>query len=501
MTTHTQVTTVATTPLAKWLYPVWYQNKMAKWRRGETDKDGNPIASPSSTDDADAEDAARKLNSAEIRRLLVYLRLDSLPSLFTLVALLGAHKKDGQDATTAAAQDDKDTSNSLEAPPARNGGVQRRPLEVHGLRMLELTERTSSVMQVTEGEEYYSERDPVVNAFRTFSRLNDVAVSGRVAIVPTASYADTLMKQASEIASDFVLVPWSEFGSISEETSVLDVLPSAHERFTGRAHLEFVNHVLAANSICNTGIFINNGLGGAGEKRPLLKRTKSALSVHSQKGDPATLPIKDKSHQLFVPFLGGVDDRVALRFALRLAQNPNATLTVAYFTWASAHDSGDDVSIPSKAYDGRGVSPEGKGVHVRAAAEEEEEEMDEKAAAAAAAEGPTPRDLALLSALQHSQPTNLQGRVTVIEVHVTRGTAVAEAVAKAKTIVGAHPKNSGDIVVVGRTHAALGEDTSVTEIGGNELAKTVGLVGERLVSGGVKASLLVIKAGGAGLHW
>lgn len=447
---------------------------MAKWRRGETDKDGNPISSSSS-----AEDAARKLSSAEIRRLLVYLRLDSLPSLFTFVALLGADKEVKQitaaQADIAASPEDQDSSQPV-----------KRPLEVHGLRILELTERTSSVMQVTEGEEYYSERDPVVNAFRTFSRLNDVAASGRVAIVPTSSYADTLMKQASEIASDFVLVPWSEYGSISEETSVLDVT-SMQERFSGRAHLEFVNNVLAANSICNTGIFINNGFGGSVEKQPTLKRRKSALSMHSQKGDSATLPIKDKSHQLFLPFFGGVDDRVALRFALRLAKNPNVTLTIAHFSWTT-NDSGDEVSIPNKVYSWRGRhrdDEDTKGVKV----------INEEA------EGPTHRDFEVLSALQHSLPRELMGRVTVVEVHVSRGTAIAEAVAKAKSTVGNTPKNSGDIVLVGRTHVSLGEDASVTEVGGSELAKTVGVVGERLVNSGVKASLLVIKAGGAGLHW
>lgn len=467
---------MATTPLTKWLYPVWYQNKMAKWRRGETDKNGNPISSSPSTD------AGTQLSSAEIRRLLVYLRLDSLPSLFTFVALLGANKQVKQ--ITAEKQDTTEDSveNQASSQPAT------RPLEVHGLRILELTERTSSVMQVTEGEEYYSERDPVVNAFRTFSRLNDVAVSGRVAIVPTSSYADTLMKQASEVSSDFVLVPWSEYGGISEETSVLDVT-SPQERFLGRAHLEFVNNVLATNSICNTGIFINNGLGGPAEKRPQLKRSKSALSVYSQKGDAATLPIKDKTHQLFLPFFGGVDDRVALRFALRLAQNPNVTLTIAHFSWTS-NDSGDEVSLPNKVYSWRGRNRAGHDEDSKGARVTDEE-----------SEGPTHRDIEVLSALQNSLPAELVGRVTIVEIHVSRGTAVAEAVTKAMSTVGNTPKNSGDIVVVGRTHESLGEGGLVTEVGGNELAKTVGVVGEKLVSSGVKASLLVIKAGGAGLLW
>ncbi|KAJ0110120.1 hypothetical protein J7T55_000552 [Diaporthe amygdali] len=459
------VTTVATTPLVKWLYPPWYQTKMEKWRRGETDKDGNPISSTSSGDDP----AEQQLNSAQIRRLLVYLRLDSLPSLFTFIALLG-----GDEGVKQQIIEEGEPSEKGEAH-ITSRQVAKRPLEVHGLRILGLTERTSSVMQVTEGEEYYSEIDPVVNAFRTFSRLNDVAVSGKVAIVPEASYAETLIKQASDVASDFLLVPWSEYGSITEDTSVAFVT-SAHDRYNNRGHLDFVSKALET-SVCNTGIFINQNFGGMGPaERPNLKKTKSAMSIHSQR-DAATLPVKDKSHQIFFPFFGGVDDRVALRFAIQLAKSPHVTLTVAHFSW-SAYDSGDEVEVPSKAAGGsRGASKDAVKV------------VEETSA----------QDLAVLSSLRSLLPKELAGRVSLAEINVTKGTAVAEAVSRARESVGNVPRNAGDIVVVGRSHPDLGD--SQIDLGGLDLKKTVGTVAEQLVNGGVKASVLVIKAGGAGLQW
>ncbi|KAG8157593.1 hypothetical protein KVR01_012635 [Diaporthe batatas] len=461
------VTTVATTPLVKWLYPPWYQDRMEKWRRGETDKDGNPISSATSGDepaDHDHHQQQQQLSSAQIRRLLVYLRLDSLPSLFTFIALLGGDKA----ANKPVAADEE---------PAGKGEVQvtsqpaaRRPLEVHGLRILELTERTSSVMQVTEGEEYFSEIDPVVNAFRTFSRLNDVAVSGKVAIVPEASYSETLTKQASDISSDFVLVPWSEYGSITEDTSV-PFVTSAQDRYNGRGHLDFINKTLE-KSVCNTGIFINQNFGGLGPaERPNLKRSKSAMSVHSQR-DAATLPVKDKSHQVFFPFLGGVDDRVALRLALQLAKSPHVTLTIAHFSWA-AYDSGDEAAPSKTAGDAKD--------------------------AVKVVEETSGKDLALLSSLRSMLPKELAGRVTLAEINVTKGTALAEAVSMARSTVGNLPKNAGDIVVVGRSHPELGD--AQVEFGSLDLRKTVGSVAEQLVNGGVKASVLVVRAGGAGLQW
>lgn len=455
------ITTVATTPLVKWLYPPWYQDKMEKWRRGETDKDGNPISSTSSGD----EPAEQQLNSAQIRRLLVYLRLDSLPSLFTFIALLGGDQVVKRPITEEAEPSEKGEAHVSSQPAAK------RPLEVHGLRILELTERTSSVMQVTEGEEYFSEIDPVVNAFRTFSRLNDVAVSGKVAIVPEASYSETLMKQASNVSSDFVLVPWSEYGSITEDTSV-PFVTTAQDRYNGRGHLDFINKTFE-KSVCNTGIFINQNFGGMGPaERPNLKQSKSAMSIHSQR-DAATLPVKDKSHQVFFPFFGGVDDRVALRFALQLAKSPHVTLTIAHFSWA-AYDSGDEVEIPSKAAGGT---------------KDAVKVVEETSA----------QDLALLSSLRSMLPKELAGRVTLVEVNVTKGTAVAEAVSKARSTVGNAPRNAGDIVVVGRSHPELGD--SQVDLGALDLRKTVGSVAEQLVNGGVKASVLVIKAGGTGLQW
>lgn len=492
---------------------------MEKWRRGETDRDGKPVVPPPYAD------ALEELSSGQFRRLLVYLRLDSLPSLFTFITLLGADKEalqqQQQQQLSDVPEEPKDAGDSSSSSSSS------RPLEVHGLRILELTERTSSVMRVTEGEEYYSERDPVVNAFRAFSRLNDVAVSGRVAVVPTASYAETLMKQAADVASDFVLVPWSEYGSMAEDPSVLDVPHPAADRFAGRAHLDFVAGVLAAaGPVCNTGVFINRDLGGAsssphnGGGGSSLTRTRSILSVHSQArrdaaaaAAAATPPVKDKTHQVFFPFFGGVDDRVALRFALRLAKNPAVTLTVAHFSWtsSSAADSGDEVDAPGKAVLSTSSA-------AAAAAHHGAEEHDVGGGAKESVkvvEETSAQDAALLASLSSSLPRELAGRVLVTEVACEggagRAAVVAEAVARARMAVGNVPRNAGDIVVVGRTHAPLGDGE--VEVGGggsggggggggNELLRrTVGVVAEQLLDSGVKASLLVIKAGGAGLNW
>lgn len=335
-------------------------------------------------------------------------------------------------------------------------------------------------MQVTEGEDYYAQKDPVVNAFRTFSRLNDVAVSGKVAVVPTSSYAEVVMNQAADISSDFVLIPWSEYGSVTDDQSVPFTI-SANERYQSKTHLDFINQTLA-KAVCNTGIFVNKGFGGleAGG-RPQLARSISAMSMRSHR-DKAAMPIKNKSHQIFLPFFGGVDDRVALRLVLQLAKNPNVSVTVAHFSLPT--DDGYEIAVAQRAVTTGGSRDE----HAKSEAADKTLVVEEVSAS----------DLALLSSLQSSLPQELVGRVTFMEIPVTSSTAVPQVLSKAKECVGNSPSNAGDIIVVGRKHLRLGDGT--IEVGGSPLKNTVGAVADQAIMSGVKASVLVVQAAGRGLE-
>ncbi|KAK3316310.1 Sodium/hydrogen exchanger family-domain-containing protein [Apodospora peruviana] len=470
------VTTVTTTPLTKALYPPWYQKKVEKWRRGEINWDGSPTETESST--TTQTEPVDKFNVTQIRRLLVYLRLDSLPSLFTFIALLGPEAK------TTPARLEGISEESPESPSVNEIVIKKRPLEVHGLRLIELTERTSSVMHVTEGEAFYTQRDPVVNAFRAFSQLHDVAVSGRVAVVTEDSYAETLMSQASETSSDFALIPWSEYGSISEEQSV-PFAEESNDRFTAHAHLDFMNQTLQrATTTCDAGIFIDKGFGGitkpADQERLQLTRTTSGMSLRSHR-ELATLPIANKSHHLFFPFFGGADDRAALRLVLQLAKNPHVTASIVHINWSSADTHDEDTGEQSKA----------------AAAAAKVVEADSEI---------TAKDLNILALAQSSLPAELSKRVTFSDANVIPGTVIAETLTLAQQTVGQTAKNAGDIVVLGRRPSRLASSAASESGGGSsshhsslDFEKVVGVIAEQLITKGVKASILVVQAGGKGL--
>lgn len=500
------VTTVATAPLTKLLYPPWYQKKLKQWKHGEIDWSGTPLNGPD--DDANnnrnVADSAQKLQDSSIRRLLVYLRIDSLPTIFTFISLLGVEETEdvviAAAAPTTPGQDGDATklaavSNNKKKKKKKE--EKKRPLEVHGLRILELTDRTSSVMQVTESGDHVelaARRDPVVNAFKTFSRLHDVAVSGSVAVAPEDAYAQTVTAQAVTQESDFVLVPWSEAGKHTDDESVPAMLSSSssQDRFAGRSHHEFVQGVLAG-AVCNVGIFISNGFfssgiapgASAGLEKGLermegggLSRSISGYSLRSHK-EAAQPPVADKSHHVFLPFFvgGAADDRAALRFVLQLARTPHITATIAQLSW------GEPAEVATQ-------------------------------------------DSLMLAAVRGSLPAALVERISFVEAMVSHGTAVESALRLAREAVGQNAHNAGDIIVVGRRHpklqkhhttspsssskaaattaSAAGASGSTTTSNiaseNQDLGKTVGLLGEKMALGGLKASVLVIQAAGSNLN-
>ena len=471
------ITTVSTTPLTSWLYPVWYQKKLDAWKRGEIDWDGNRLTPDGQ--EINPEQSIEKLQNNQVRRLLVYLRLDSLPSLFTFIALLGGDRSVVTTKTHRAKVDLASVPEGTDTTDSSTALVSKRPLEVHGLRMLELTERTSSVMKVSELDEY-SYRDPVVNAFRTFAQLNNVAVSGGVSVVPESLYAETLTSQASDHFSDLVLIPWSENGGVSEGEMAAD-------SFSSGLQDAFIQKTLET-ATCNTAIFVNRGFGGSAmqESKPAaLTRTVSGLSLRSHR-EAVFAPVADRSHHVYFPFFGGADDRVALRFVLQLAQNTNITVTVIHFIMPIL--SSKSPELTAEAIRTTGGRASGSQLAIS-------ERIDTETLYSGAA-----KDTALLHTLRDSLPNTLANRVVFVDIATTN--PIADCLDHARQEIGQSPKNAGDLVVVGRDrHASI--SISDNELGsgssGGEMRKTLGIVTESLISGGIRGSILVIQAGGRGL--
>ncbi|KAI9851952.1 MAG: K(+)/H(+) antiporter [Thelocarpon superellum] len=485
------ITTFATTPLTTALYPPWYQKKLAAWKRGEIEWDGTKR---SPTDDASDKDpiATEKLRHTQVRKLLVQLRLDSLPSLFTFIALLGGtERRPTVEKVHRLKQDGATNAGADGYGGEAAGGAGKAPLQVHGLRLLELTERTSSVMKGSEAEDF-AHRDPIVNAFYTFGALNNVAVSGGLAVVPEDAYADTLTTKAADLSSDLVIIPWSETGSITEEGHSL--LQEGNEnRFTSDPHNHFIHESLA-HATSDTAIFVNRGFGGTRKHEPPpLSRVVTGLSMRSNR-DVATAPVTDRSHHIFFPFFGGPDDHSALRFVLQLAQNANVTATIirVVVPQASGSGSGSDPDI--------GGAAESASVahHFRLPLRKGATEVSPTQSA----DSTDKHDGAFFTALKDSLPRALERRVLFDTVTSTQ--PLKDTVARAKAEVGLSPNNAGDLVVVGRGRTSRRDVRSelmamLTPLGyptadGAGTRDALGDVAEAMLVAGLKASVLALQA-------
>ncbi|KAI4158198.1 MAG: hypothetical protein LQ342_007680 [Letrouitia transgressa] len=462
------VTTFATTPLVSVLYPPWYQKKIAAWKRGEIDWDGNSLVDDCSTTDQD-DTVLRKANTDEIRRLFVSLGLDTLPSIFTFMSLLGGGKS--TISKTHPRNGDKTSeATGLEPSP-------KRPLAVHGVRMLELSERLSSVMKESEIDDYTS-KDPVINAFRTFGQLNNVAVSGDVEIVPEGAYAEILARSAAEHSSDMVLIPLSQTGHLLESENSLPHSPG-REAFQNKTYSTFLGPFLSKTS-CNTALFVNNGFGAPSAGTDTTpRRIISRSSLRSQ--GQTLAPIVNRSHHIFFPFFGGPDDHLALRLVLRLTQSTNVTATIVHINLKKDATPNREIVSASQQTGAK------DGVNVSVSPSQDTLIEQERA---------------FFMSMKDSVPSELQPRV-LFETF-DGGASLQNIVEKAKSEVGQSAKNAGDLIVLGRGSgvrrefkselANLISSTNLLGYSESDLGQCLGDVAEALIVTQVNASLLVIQA-------
>ncbi|KAI5817503.1 Sodium/hydrogen exchanger family-domain-containing protein [Pyronema omphalodes] len=499
------VTTFATTPLVLWLYPLDYQRKIEAWKRGEIDWDGNPLRR--NDDDVTMEALQREKNQTmRISKITVLLRLENLPSIFSFVDLLGSkpipaakvHKSKKLPATILeegelSGASDNEKEKIEEAKPI---GPPVKPLEVHGERLVELTQRTSAVMQVSEVDEL-QQKDPVVNVFRTFGSFHNIAVSAGLSIAPSESFAEVLTNRAVDQSSDLLLIPWSETGAVTESEDPTQY--TSTNRFMSEQHNQFISRVLAQSSAsCSTAIMVNRGFGSMFDRG--LSRANSFRSLRERKEINIISPISDPSHHIFFPFFGGSDDRVALRFVLQLAANTNVTATIVQVIYAPDENADPNLQLPPIAIR-RDVPRNLSHSQVPTLSNSDVP----TAAASTTSLVPVDADSIFFSSIRDSCTPEVLTRVLFETVRTPQ--PLQYVVTKAREEVGQTPRNAGDLVILGRGRrdnrphirselvqvlASLGVPSGT----GMETRRCLGDVAEAVVVASVKASVLVFQAGG-----
>ncbi|KAM0430905.1 hypothetical protein ACHAPT_005539 [Fusarium lateritium] len=324
------VTTFLTTPLVSWLYPPSYQRKLELWRQGKIDWDGNPLSSPE-TDENDQGD------KDVANRVLVYLRTDGLSSLLSTVSLFtaGHTRREPIEQDPPVHGEKSVASEGLMSNLATASDAPKPLLRIHGCRLVGLTERNSSVMKVSEIEEFAS-HDPIIKAFGTSANntTRDVVVTGQISVVPENTFADTLATEATKLKSDLILVPWSETGTISELPSFYSASrgdPLANGDFT-QLMANIFDH---AKPVAAVGLFIDSTLLDPTDTdaRPtrLLSRQVSGISK-SDVQDPTAIRFHSAESRrkkcIRVLYTGTEDDVYAFQLAIQFAENENIDVEI-----------------------------------------------------------------------------------------------------------------------------------------------------------------------------
>jgi hypothetical protein len=246
------ITTFMTTPVVMYLYPEWYQKQTANLE--------NHSKSSILNEDDEKKTINSKILMTEKYCIVTMLnRIESVPSMMALMQLF-------------------------------NRNVTISPVEIHTLRLLELTQRTSDVMKFKDIEET-KRQDPVLNVLKTFANL--IGISSLYTHLDfVQDYAKSISSYASDVEADIVLLP-----------CVYRRMPLHHEEQV--TDLNFINQALCTIKHCTLGIFIDKGFG------------------YIQDGDSKLVS------QVIVVYEEGQEvDESCLRFALKLQSFRKTSVTV-----------------------------------------------------------------------------------------------------------------------------------------------------------------------------
>ncbi|KAL0948200.1 hypothetical protein HGRIS_010808 [Hohenbuehelia grisea] len=443
---HAIVLTIITTPLTLFFYP-------PKYRVHE----GPSPHGIKSSESGEEGDKTKPHDAADLdfrsRYTLILDRLEQLPSAMAISKLL----------QPPSAQPSV-TSN----PKAAEAGVFPGPsqaISMNALRLVELTDRTSTVLRSQEAEGLLL-NDPLVSAFKTFSYLNNIPLSAALSVTNFEEFPLAITEHANESKADLVILPWSRTSQTLSESLDGDRrtgLAPTFDQTNSVVHSELVRKVFMS-SPSDVALFVDRGLS--------LARTGLA------------------EQHLFLPFFGGPDDRLALSFVVQLCTNTSIKATVLRILKTDA------LSETTTNIDGKGhlthntIAPETvygqQSTETRLMSDTADNVLWDRYT----------RD-------KNSQPSDVVAALSRVTFQTTEtGRPLRSVVDAVEQQTG--PQSSGNLVVVlGRSRRLSptsnhGELLSlVAEKGssvGSALPRTLGDVGAALIASNVSASLLVMQA-------
>ncbi|THV05519.1 hypothetical protein K435DRAFT_834857, partial [Dendrothele bispora CBS 962.96] len=325
---HAIILTFMTTPLVLLFYPAKYRVHL-----------DNSATLPSPEDGEQAPQDDNEGEYANVKYALVLDKIEQLSAAMTVTQLLCPSSAACATASTVAPSDaSARTSIDDEKRPATtvvntlpsyqnvvNSNALVSPISLTLLRLIELTTRTSDVLKSQEASALIHS-DPVTSVFRTFAWLiggaaQKLKVKVGVDVVSWDDFDAVISRRVKEENAGMVVMPWSRGDSTvvsssgaPEETSVSATAknpfdgvfqrsssstPSSYDQTTSSVVYSELIRKVFSTAPCDVALFVDRGLSSVG-----------GMNVMAGTVGPDTL--------LVLPFYGGPDDRLALKFLVKM---------------------------------------------------------------------------------------------------------------------------------------------------------------------------------------
>ncbi|KAI5474268.1 hypothetical protein MNV49_003746 [Pseudohyphozyma bogoriensis] len=203
------------------------------------------------------------------------------------------------------------------------------PVTVNTIRLVELTDRTSAVMQASEMDDTLR-NDPMMLLYETFCSLNGVEISqASLDVVNRSAFANVVAGKARDRGSDLIVAPWT-LTEGDEKGLLASLIPNPLEALFRTPSLP--NQPTYASFI-----------------RSLFLASTADVALFLDRGSTSPSPSEALagSYHLFLPFHGGSDDRACLSLLLRLLRgNIGVRATVIRFIKSAEDEPEPHVDTP-----------------------------------------------------------------------------------------------------------------------------------------------------------
>ncbi|RWR76794.1 cation/H+ antiporter 20 [Cinnamomum micranthum f. kanehirae] len=200
------------------------------------------------------------------------------------------------------------------------GGTNKYPFKLYILRLVELTERSSSIIMVLRGRRNglpflnrlaSGANDRVAAAFEAYGQLGRVRVLPMNAISALSTMHEDVCSVAEEKRVAMIILPFHKHGGAGD-VAMDQVGPG----WRG------VNQRVLKEAACSVGILVDRGFGGGHQVRSA-----------------------DVAHGVCVVFFGGPDDREALELAGRMTEHPGVKVDAVRFVEGVEGEVSDGVTL------------------------------------------------------------------------------------------------------------------------------------------------------------